>query len=137
MVAFDDVASQAIEEDERDEEELEAVVNTPTPQEWIDYRTYKPTIIGKEWILSETDLCDFPFFFHVYLEIDRFWFFFSFHNGGMWCFRNCWSLCYAFRYRLLIVCLGRRGLTIPCVSDLPTNPTGWGHDPYRGLYVLA
>ena len=76
VVAFDDTASQAIEEDEGDEQELEAVVHTPTPQEWIDYRTYKPTVIGKEWILSDTDLCDFPFFFSLPIgsEIDHFWF---------------------------------------------------------------
>ena len=59
MVAFDDTASHAIGEHEKDEPELEAVVNIPTPQEQIDYATYKPTIVGKEWILSETDLCDF------------------------------------------------------------------------------
>jgi hypothetical protein len=72
VVAFDDTSSQAIDE-EGNEPELEVVVNTPTPQEQIEYATYKPTIVGKEWILSETDLCDFSLSFHPgSLEIDHF-----------------------------------------------------------------
>ena len=90
MVAFDDTVSQAIDEDEGNEPELEAVVNTPTPQERIDYATYKPTIVGKEWVLSETDLCDFCHLF--FLEPQKLiTFVFSFHNGRMWHFGNCWS----------------------------------------------
>lgn len=55
--AVDDTASHVLDiEDETNEPELEAVVNTPTPQERIDYATYQPTIVGKEWVLSETDL---------------------------------------------------------------------------------
>ena len=60
VVEFDDSASQAINEDEENGPELEAVVNTPRPQERVDYVTYKPPIVGNEWILSETHLCDFP-----------------------------------------------------------------------------
>jgi hypothetical protein len=91
LVAFDDTASQAIDEDEENEPELEPVVNTPTPQERIDYATYKPTIVGKEWILSETDLCDFlRLFSHsTSSEIDHF-LVLSFHNGRLWHFGNCW-----------------------------------------------
>ena len=76
VAALDGTASHPIDEDEGMEPELEAVVNTPTPQERVDYATYKPTIVGNEWILSETDLCDFSSSFHSRsLGIDHFWFF--------------------------------------------------------------
>jgi hypothetical protein len=76
VVALDDAASHLIDEDEGNEPEVEAAVNTPTQQERVDYATYKPTIVGKEWILSETDLCDFSLSFHSRNSgIDHFWFF--------------------------------------------------------------
>ncbi|KAF8957579.1 DUF917-domain-containing protein [Flammula alnicola] len=36
--------------------DLEPIIHNPTPRDRIDYTTYRPNIVGKEWILSETDL---------------------------------------------------------------------------------
>lgn len=30
-------------------------------EEVVDYETYKPSVLGNEWILSQTDLCTFRF----------------------------------------------------------------------------
>lgn len=31
--------------------------HNPKPKEQIDYKAYRPNIVGEHWILSETDLC--------------------------------------------------------------------------------
>jgi hypothetical protein len=42
-----------------DEAEADPVIHVPAPKELIDYVNYKPKIEGKEWVLSETDLCGY------------------------------------------------------------------------------
>ena len=40
------------------------VHNPQSKNEEIDYKLYKPTIVGHDWIVSETDLCtDLNYFF--------------------------------------------------------------------------
>lgn len=51
----------------------------------IDYQSYRPNIVGKEWILSETDLCKLfiPWIFRLpNLRLV------SLHSGRMWCPRD-------------------------------------------------
>ncbi|KDR80342.1 hypothetical protein GALMADRAFT_242719 [Galerina marginata CBS 339.88] len=43
-------------DDDGEEVEKEPVINKPTIQDKVDYTTYRPKIVGNEWILSETDL---------------------------------------------------------------------------------
>ena len=45
--------------EEGDELQTESIINPPSTTEKVDYTTYKPHIAGNEWILSETDLCEF------------------------------------------------------------------------------
>lgn len=44
---------------EDDEAEADPVIHAPAPKERIDYVNYRPMIEGKEWVLSETDLCGY------------------------------------------------------------------------------
>lgn len=52
----------------------------------IDYRTYRPEIPSKEWVVSETDLCEsVGCHFKTILKYPGL----SFHYGGMWDTRHC------------------------------------------------
>ncbi|CAA7263047.1 unnamed protein product [Cyclocybe aegerita] len=43
-------------EDEKEQENREAIIHKPVVQDQVDYATYRPKIVDDLWILSETDL---------------------------------------------------------------------------------
>jgi hypothetical protein len=49
-------------DDDDDDDEVSStatpiVHNPQSKKEEIDYKLYKPTVVGNDWIVSETDLC--------------------------------------------------------------------------------
>lgn len=61
--ADEDKSGMEEEEEENDTSTTISVVhNLPFKKEEIDYKIYKPNVVGDDWIVSETDLCT-DFFF--------------------------------------------------------------------------
>ncbi|KAF4620352.1 hypothetical protein D9613_001202 [Agrocybe pediades] len=55
---FSSTVGMALEDVEEIEDEAQpnSIINPPSAKEEVDFTTYRPNIVGKEWILSETDL---------------------------------------------------------------------------------
>ncbi|KAF8964893.1 hypothetical protein BDZ97DRAFT_1918596 [Flammula alnicola] len=52
----DDPEEDMEDKDDEERADVEPIIHNPTPRDRIDYTTYRPNIVGKKWILSETDL---------------------------------------------------------------------------------
>jgi hypothetical protein len=57
-----------IDDDDNDTSTATPIVHNPqSKKEEIDYKLYKPTVVGDDWIVSETDLCMNLNHFKVYI----------------------------------------------------------------------
>jgi len=62
----DDVHGSGFEEDDDTSTATSIFHNPRLKKEEIDYKLYKPNVVGDDWIVSETDLCMISTNFHMW-----------------------------------------------------------------------
>ena len=119
------------QDDQQDEAEEESIINEVTPEEKIDYTTYRPQIVGKEWVLTETDLC-------TSIRLAK-GFCLNAHKHAVFIMEGCGILgtVRSFQYLPSVGPLiddfitGRRRLALSCISHMPSNPARRRQDTYH------